>query len=88
MKGKRYSEERIIGILKEYEAGMPAQELIRKHGIANGTFYRWKSKFGGMEVSEAKRLRELEAENAKLKKLLAETMLEKTALEDVLSKKW
>ncbi len=88
MKGKRYSEERIIGILKEYEAGMPAQQLIRKHGIANGTFYRWKSKFGGMEVSEAKRLRELEAENAKLKKLLAETMLEKTALEDVLSKKW
>ncbi len=88
MKGKRYSEERIIGILKEYEAGMPAQQLIRKHGIANGTFYRWKSKFGGMEVSEAKRLRELEAENAKLKRLLAETMLEKTALEDVLSKKW
>ncbi len=88
MKGKRYSEERIIGILKEYEAGVSAQELIRKHGIANGTFYRWKSKFGGMEVSDAKRLRELEAENAKLKKLLAETMLEKTALEDVLSKKW
>jgi len=75
MKGKRYSEERIIGILKEYEAGVSAQELIRKHGIANGTFYRWKSKFGGMEVSDAKRLRELEAENAKLKKLLAETML-------------
>lgn len=67
---------------------MPAQELIRKHGIANGTFYRWKSKFGGMEVSEAKRLRELEAENARLKKLLAETLLDKTALEDVLSKKW
>ena len=88
MKGKRYSEERIIGILKEYEAGVSAQELIRKHDIANGTFYRWKSKFGGMEVSDAKRLRELEAENAKLKKLLAETMLEKTALEDVLSKKW
>lgn len=88
MKGKRYTEEQIIGILKEHEAGMPAQEVIRKHGIANGTFYRWKSKFGGMEVSEAKRLRELEAENAKLKKLLAETMLDKTALEDVLQKKW
>lgn len=88
MKGKRYSEEQIIGILKEHKAGMPAQEVIRKHGIANGTFYRWKSKFGGMEVSEAKRLRELEAENAKLKKLLAETMLDKTALEDVLQKKW
>lgn len=88
MKGKRYTEEQIIGILKEHEAGMSAQELIRKHGIANGTFYRWKSKYGGMEVSEAKRLRELEAENAKLKKLLADTMLDKAALEDVLSKKW
>jgi len=88
MKGKRYTEEQIIGILKEHEAGMPAQDVIRKHGIANGTFYRWKSKFGGMEVSEAKRLRELEAENSKLKRLLAETMLEKTALEDVLQKKW
>jgi len=87
MKRKRYTEEQIIAILKEHEAGMPANEVIRKHGIANGTFYRWKSKFGGMEVSEAKRLRELEAENAKLKKLLAETMLEKTALEDVLQKK-
>ena len=88
MKGKRYTEEQIIGILKEYEAGMPAQDVIRKHGIANGTFYRWKSKYGGMKVSEAKRLRELEAENAKLKRLLADTMLEKTALEDVLGKKW
>lgn len=88
MKGKRYSEEQIIGILKEHEAGMSAQDLIRKHGIANGTFYRWKSKNGGMEVSEAKRLRELEQENARLKKLLADTMLEKTALEDVLSEKW
>jgi putative transposase len=88
MKGKRYTEEQIIGILKEHEAGVPAQDVIRKHGIANGTFYRWKSKFGGMEVSEAKRLRELESENARLKKLLAETMLEKTALEDVLQKKW
>ncbi len=87
MKRKRYTEEQIITILKEHEAGMPANDVIRKHGIANGTFYRWKSKFGGMEVSEAKRLRELEAENAKLKKLLAETMLEKTALEDVLQKK-
>ena len=87
MKGKRYTEEQIIGILKEYEAGLSAQDVIRKHGIAAGTFYRWKSKFGGMDVSEAKRLRELEAENAKLKRLLADTMLEKTALEDVLSKK-
>lgn len=66
MKGKRYTEEQIISILKEHEAGMAAQDVIRKHGIASGTFYRWKSKFGGMEVSEAKRLRELEAENARL----------------------
>ena len=88
MKRKRYTEEQIIGILKEHEAGVPANELIRKHGIANGTFYRWKSKFGGMEVAEARRLRELEAENSKLKKLLAETILEKTAVEDALKRKW
>jgi putative transposase len=87
MKRKRYTEEQIIAILKEHEAGIPANDVIRKHGIANGTFYRWKSKFGGMEVSEAKRLRALEAENVKLKRLLADTMLEKTALEDVLGKK-
>ena len=88
MKRKRYTEEQIIGILKEHEAGVPAQELIRKHGIANGTFYRRKSKFGGMEIDEAKRLRELEAENAKLKRLLAETVLEKTAVEEALRRKW
>jgi len=88
MKSKRFTEEQIIGILKEHEAGVPAQDMFRKHGIANGTFHLWKSKFGGIEVSEAKRLRELEAENARLKKLLAETMLEKDALEDVLRKKW
>lgn len=88
MKRKTYTEEQIIAILNEHEAGMPANEVIRKHGIANGTFYRWKSKYGGMDVSEVKRPKELEAENAKLKKLLAETMLEKTALEDVVSRKW
>ena len=88
MKRKTYTEEQIIAILNEHEAGMPANEVIRKHGIANGTFYRWKSKYGGMDISEVKRLKELEAENAKLKKLLAETMLEKTALEDVVSRKW
>ncbi len=88
MKGKRYSTEQIIGILKEHEAGIPVQDVVRKHGIANGTFYRWKSKYGGMEVSEAKRLRELESENAKLKRLLADTLLDKTALEDILGKKW
>jgi putative transposase len=88
MKRKTYSQEQIIRILKEHEAGVPASEIIRKHGIANGTLYRWKSKYGGMDVCEAKRLRELEAENAKLKKLLAETMLEKTAVEDALHRKW
>ena len=88
MKRKTYSQEQIIRILKELEAGVPASEIIRKHGIANGTLYRWKSKYGGMDVCEAKRLRELEAENAKLKKLLAETMLEKTAVEDALHRKW
>ena len=88
MKSKRYTEEQIIGILKENEAGVPVSEVIRKHGIANGTFYRWKSKYGGMEVSEARRLRALEGENARLKKLLADTLLEKSALEDVLQKKW
>lgn len=86
MKRKRYTEKQIIAILKEHEAGIPANDVIRKYGIANGTFYRWKSKFGGMEVSEAKRLRELEAENVKLKRLLADTMLEKTVLEDILGK--
>ncbi len=88
MKRKTYTEEQIIGILNEHEAGLPANEVIRKHGIANGTFYRWKSKFGGMAVSEVKRLRELESENAQLKKLLAETLLEKTAVEDALRRKW
>lgn len=74
--------------MNEHEAGVPANEVIRKHGIADGTFYRWKSKYGGMDVSEVKRLRELESENAKLKRLLAETMLEKTAVEDALQRKW
>ena len=88
MKRKRYSEEQIISILKEHEGGLSTDEILRKHGLARSTFQRWKSKYGGMEVSEAKRMRELEAENAKLKKLLAETMLEKTAIEAALQKKW
>ena len=88
MKRKRYTEEQIISILKEHEAGLPTDDVIRKHGIAYSTFHRWESKYGGMEVSEAKRLRDLEAENAKLKKLLADTMLEKTAIEDALRRKW
>lgn len=83
---KRFSEEQIIGILKEQEAGFPVKDIIRRHGIAEQTFYRWKSKFGGMEVSDAKRLRELEAENARLKKLYAESMLDNAALKDLLAK--
>lgn len=88
MKRKRFTEEQIIGILKEHEAGVSATDLSRKHDFAEGTLYTWKSKYGGMDVSEAKRLRELEAENAKLKKLLAESMLDQAALKDALSRKW
>lgn len=86
MKRKRFTEEQIIAILKEHEAGIAVADLSRKHGFAEGTLYTWKSKYGGMDVSEAKRLRELESENAKLKKLLAETMLDKAALEAALQK--
>lgn len=88
MKRSRFSEEQIIGVLKENEAGMKAGDLCRKHGISEATFYKWKSKFGGMEVSEAKRLKALEDENAKLKKLLAESMLNEAALKELLTKKW
>ncbi|MGH7880059.1 MAG: IS3 family transposase [Candidatus Binataceae bacterium] len=87
MKRKRFAEEQIIGILKEHEFGAKAADLCRKHGIAEATFYNWKSKYGGMDVSEAKRLKALEAENAKLKKLLADTMLDNAALKDLLGKK-
>ena len=88
MKRSRYTEEQIIGILKEQEAGMPVAELCRKHGMSDATFYNWKSKYGGLEVSEAKRLRSLEAENARLKRLLADAMLDNAALKDLLGKKW
>jgi putative transposase len=88
MKGKRFTEEKIITILKEHEAGAKVQDLVRQHNVSEQSIYRWKSKFGGMEVSEAKRLRELEQENARLKKLLAEAELDKAILKDVLSKKW
>ncbi len=88
MKRKRYTEEQIIGILKAHEAGAKVGDLVREHGFSEQSFYRWKSKYGGMEVSEAKRLRELEAENARLKKLLAEAELDKAMLKDVLSRKW
>ena len=88
MKRKRFTEEQIIGVLKEHELGAKTADLCRKHGISEATFYNWKSKFGGMDVSESKRLKGLEAENAKLKRLLADAMLDNAALKDLLSKKW
>ena len=88
MKRKRFTEEQIIGVLKEHELGAKTAELCRKYGISEATFYNWKSKFGGMDVSEAKRLKALETENAKLKRLLADAMLDNAALKDLLSKKW
>ena len=88
MKKQRFTEEQIIGVLKEQEAGVKAADLCRKHGISEATFYNWKAKYGGMEVSEAKRLKALEDENARLKKLLAEQMLDTAALRELLSKKW
>lgn len=86
MKRKRYTEEQIIGILKAHEAGAKVSDLVREHGMSEQSFYRWKSKYGGMEVSEAKRLKELETENARLKKLLAEAELDKAMLKDILGK--
>ena len=88
MKKQRFTEEQIIAVLKEQETGAKAADLCRKHGISEATFYNWKAKYGGMEVSEAKRLKALEEENAKLKKLLAEQMLDVAALRELLSKKW
>ncbi|MDH3376570.1 MAG: transposase [Gammaproteobacteria bacterium] len=88
MKRKTFTEEQIIGILKEHESGVRVPEFARVHGISEGTIYRWTTKIGGMEVSEAKRLRELESENSKLKRLLADATLDNAALKDVLSRKW
>jgi len=85
---KRYTEEQIIRILKQAESGKPVADLLREHTIAQGTFYRWKAKFGGMDVSEAKRLRALEEENSRLKRLVAEQALDILILKDVNSKKW
>jgi len=88
MKRNRFTEEQIIGILKEQEAGVKATDLCRKHGISSPTFYKWKAKYGGLEVSEARRLKALEDENSKLKKLLAESILDVAALRELLTKKW
>lgn len=88
MKRSKFTEEQIIGAIKQHEAGSKAQDICRKLGISEQTFYKWKSKFGGMDVSEAKRLRALEEENAKLKRLLADQLLDNAALKELLSKKW
>ena len=88
MKRSRFSEEQIVGILKEQEAGVPVAELCRKHGVSDASVYKWKAKYGGMDVSEARRLRALEDENAKLKRMLADAMLDNVALKDLLGKKW
>jgi putative transposase len=86
MKRSRFSEEQIIGILKEHQAGLSALELCRKHGISDATFYTWRKKYGGMEVSEARRLKALQEENARLKKLLAESMMDVSTLREMLGK--
>ena len=88
MKRSRFSEEQIIGILKEHQAGMSAADICRKHGVSDATFYNWRSKYGGMEVSDARKLKALEDENRKLKKLLAEAMLDVAMLKDLNAKNW
>lgn len=88
MKRSRFSEEQIIAILKEQESGVSVADLCRKHGVSDASIYKWKAKFGGMDVSETRRLRTLEDENAKLKRMLADAMLDNVALKDLLGKKW
>ncbi len=86
MKGSRFSEEQIMGVLREHEAGAKTEEVCRQHGISSATFYKWKAKYGGLDVSEARRLWSLEDENRRLKKLLAESILDNAALKDLLGK--
>lgn len=88
MKHKRFSEEKIIGVLKEHEAGAKVDEICRRHGISSATFYTWRKKLSGMEASDAKRLRALEAENAKLKRIVADQMLDMSAMKELLEKRW
>jgi len=88
MKRSRLTEEQIVAILREQEAGVATADLCRKHGVSSATFYKWKARYGGLEVSDAKRLKALEDENAKLKRLLADAMLDKVGLKELLAKKW
>jgi len=88
MKRSRFTEEQIIAVLREQEAGVKTSDVCRKHGVSEATFYKWKAKYGGMDVSDARRLKTLEDENAKLKKLLAEAMLDNAMLRDVAARKW
>ena len=88
MKRSRFSDEQIIGILKEHEVGVSVADLCRKHGVSDASIYNWKARFGGMDVSEARRLKSLEDENGRLKRLLADAMLDNAALKDLVGKKW
>lgn len=88
MKRSRFTEEQIVAMLREQEAGMSSAELCRKHGVSSATFYKWKAKYGGLDVSEAKRLKAVEDENAKLKRLLADAMLDNAGLKELIAKKW